>query len=157
MSIELNPGYNLRFLFLAASLIVIDLPSHLPLPPPNLPLLHFPLPSLPFSLSPSLLPLPFFLQECGEKQTLLERAQREKKTAERELERVTAQHTLKSSQVGESIQQLHSRVQEAERAGEEARRKMEVALLGQRTAEARWVEEEEGERGKLRIGRGGGR
>ena len=67
----------------------------------------------------------------------MERARREKKAAEKELQRVRARQPEEAARVGESLQQLRNRVQEAERAGEQARRRMENALVAQQAAEAR--------------------
>lgn len=78
-----------------------------------------------------------YKQECGEKQALIERTQREKKAVERELERVRERGPVESARAAETLQQLQHRLHEAERAGEEARRRTENALMAQQTAEAR--------------------
>lgn len=78
-----------------------------------------------------------YTQECGKKQALLERAQRQKKTVESELGRVQERLPVEAARTGEALLQLQNRVCEAERAREEAHRKMEDALIAQRVAAAR--------------------
>ena len=76
-------------------------------------------------------------QECGEKQALLERTQREKKSVEKKLELAREREPVEVAKTEETLQQLYNRVHEVERTSEEARKKMEIALMAQRTAEAR--------------------
>ena len=80
-----------------------------------------------------------FLQECGEKQALIERSQREKNAVEIELERVKEKLSMEVSKTEETLQRLQSRVYEAEQAADVAHRKMDSALMAQRAAETRYI------------------
>ena len=56
---------------------------------------------------------------------------------ERELELACEREPVEAAKTEETLQQLYNRVHEAERAREDAHKKMDIALMAQRTAEAR--------------------
>ena len=80
-------------------------------------------------------------QECGERQAMLERVQREKKMVEKELERVTSQKPVETARTGDSLHELHKRVCIAERARDDALVKFENANALLQRAEANLQEE----------------
>lgn len=70
---------------------------------------------------------------------MVERLEREKKSSEKELERVRERVSVDMAKAEETIQQLNNRVHEAERARDEACRKTNSAIIAQRAAETRSV------------------
>ena len=79
------------------------------------------------------------MKECGQKQALLERTQREKKAVETDLERVREKLPAEAAKSGEALQRLQTRMHEAEQAAEEACMKRDSALMAQRATETRYV------------------
>ncbi|CAI8004578.1 Sodium channel and clathrin linker 1 [Geodia barretti] len=79
--------------------------------------------------------------ECGEKQAIIERSQREKNAAEMECERAKEKLTMEAAKTEETLQTLQTRVCEAELAADEAHRKMDNALMAKRAAESSLTEE----------------
>ena len=81
------------------------------------------------------------LQECGERQVVLERVQREKRTVEKELEKALSQKPVETQRTGETLHELHRRVCVAERARDDALLKFESATASLKRAEANLEEE----------------
>lgn len=80
-------------------------------------------------------------QECGDWQAQLERSQREKKVAEKELERVLAQKPLEVAQTGENLHELQKRVCVAERAKDNALVKLEGLTAANKRLESTYVKD----------------
>ncbi len=80
-----------------------------------------------------------YTQECGERQVQLERALREKKVVERELERAVAHGPLQHTQTGEALHELQTRVCAAERARDNALLKLENEATNRKRVESRLV------------------
>ncbi len=91
------------------------------------------------SLHVCVTPVVVCAQECGEWQVQLERALREKKAVEKELERAFAQGPLQHSQTGEALHELQSRVCAAERARDDALLQLENEVALRKRAESRSV------------------
>lgn len=77
------------------------------------------------------------LQECSERQVQVERALREKKMVEKELERAVAQGPLEHTQAGETLYELQKRACMAERTRDEATIKLENTVATLRRLETR--------------------
>ena len=76
------------------------------------------------------------MQECGGKQAMIERVEREKKAVEKEFERVRERVSVETTKAQQTIQQLQNRVHDAERVRDEACRKTNTATAAQQAAEA---------------------
>lgn len=83
----------------------------------------------------------FILQECGERQVVLDRLQREKRIAEKELEKALSQKPVETQRTGETLHELHRRVCVAERARDDALLKFEGATASLKRAESNLEEE----------------
>lgn len=88
-------------------------------------------------LASETIPIHLHSQECSEWQVQVERAQREKKSVEKELERVLVQGPLEQVRAGDTIHELQSRVCMAERVRDEALVKLESESATRRRLEAR--------------------
>lgn len=89
-------------------------------------------------------------EECGQKQTLVERAQRERRAMQLELEQIKERIPAEVAKSGESIQKLQARVFEAENVANDAQRRLKLALATQQAAENGL--EEEKRRNKAECG-----
>ena len=67
-------------------------------------------------------------QECGQRQAQCERAQREKKTVEKELEKMLRHTPQETTQRGEVLHELQTRACAAERARDDVTLKLDGAL-----------------------------
>ena len=77
------------------------------------------------------------IQECGERQAQCERALRDKRAVEKELEKLSRYSPKESTQRGNILHELQSRVCAAERARDNAVMKLDTALTTIKSLEAK--------------------
>lgn len=82
-----------------------------------------------------------YLQECGERQAMLERVQREKKAAEKELEKALSQKPIEVTRTGDSLHELQKRACIAERARDDTQVKLDSANVSLKRADLKLKEE----------------
>ncbi len=87
--------------------------------------------------SPSCLGCVLPVQECGQKQAQCERALRDKKAVEKELEKLTKHTPQEMTQRGEVIHELQTKACTAERAKEDISLKLDATLTSLKSLEVR--------------------